>query len=391
MQHGARSCLHVAAVASVAAACASGVQAQSRPPLQLTVPKVRAAPTPREEPERAAWVAFGPAAEMRVLPADAAPSGAWDALALDVPGRIRPRRAGVLVMADGQRIVGELESGIGAPTWSTAWRTPMALSLDGVRALVLDGAEPPPAGDVDRVFLRNGDEATGIVTAIAESGLELEQGSGPERSSRVIPFDAVRAASFVAPPTARSGVRAWLEDGSVVDGAAISWTPEGTATLAVPGIEPVELPEGSLMAVQRVPGAAVALASLAPSATEPEEGRGMRLSVPMPAAAAGTWALDAPPIEIEGPVTLAYPPAGGARRLVATAVRPRRASAAGSVDLVIRTAGEERLRHRFAPGDLRLDVRIDLPDGPFEILLLPADGSFVGDVVVLERALLLAR
>ncbi|MFM9096947.1 MAG: hypothetical protein ACKOQW_01445 [Phycisphaerales bacterium] len=391
MQHGGRLIMQVAGTAIVALACASSVHAQARPPLQLTVPKVRAAPTPREEPAPEMWVTFGPGGEVRVLPADAAPSGAWDALSIDAPGRIRPRREGVLVMADGQRIVGELESGIGAPTWSTSWRTPMALSLDGMRALVLQGVEPPPAGDVDRVYLRNGDEATGIVTALTESGVELELGAGAERSTRVIPFDAVRAASCGAPPAERSGVRTWLEDGSVVDGTSIAWTPEGTMTLAVPGIDPVELPDGSLVAAQRAPGAVVALASLAPTATEPEEGRGMRLSVPAPTPAPGTWALDAPPIEIEGPVSLAYPSAGGVRRLVATAIRPRRASAAGVVDLVIRTGTSELLRHRFTPGDLRLDVRVDLPDGPFEILLLPADGSFVGDVVVLERALLLAR
>ncbi|MFM8785029.1 MAG: hypothetical protein ACKOFI_07745 [Phycisphaerales bacterium] len=118
MQHGGRLIMQVAGTAIVALACASSVHAQARPPLQLTVPKVRAAPTPREEPAPEMWVAFGPGGEVRVLPADAAPSGAWDALSIDAPGRIRPRREGVLVMADGQRIVGELESGIGAPTWS---------------------------------------------------------------------------------------------------------------------------------------------------------------------------------------------------------------------------------------------------------------------------------
>jgi hypothetical protein len=177
----------------------------------------------------------------------------------------------------------------------------------------------------------------------------------------------------------------------VIDGTGLSWAPDGTATLSVAGNEPMELVEGSLIAVQRTPAAVVPLASIAPMPTEPEDGRGMRLSVPTPASAPGTWALDAPPIEIEGPVALSYPSPGGARRLVATAIRPRRASAAGAVDLVVRAGGTELLRHRFAPGELRLDVRVDLPEGPFEILLLPADGSFVGDVVVLERALLLAR
>lgn len=391
MRTAPRSLMHAAAPALAAMACASAVHAQSRPPLELTVPKLRSAPVPREDAERPSWVAIGPATDVRTLPADTPPSGAWDALAIDGSGRIRPRREGVLLMADGQRIVGRLDAGIGVPTWSTSWRAPMALTLDGVRAMVLDGAEPPPATEADRVFLRNGDEATGIVSAIAEAGLELEQGAGPDRSVRIIPFDAVRAVSFVSPPATRSGVRAWLDDGSVIDGTGLSWAPDGTATLSVAGNEPMELVEGSLIAVQRTPAAVVPLASIAPMPTEPEDGRGMRLSVPTPASAPGTWALDAPPIEIEGPVALSYPSPGGARRLVATAIRPRRASAAGAVDLVVRAGGTELLRHRFAPGELRLDVRVDLPEGPFEILLLPADGSFVGDVVVLERALLLAR
>lgn len=381
----------VAGALGVALASTGTARAQARPPLELTVPKVRAAPAPREDTIAPSWVAFGPGGEVRVLPAGAFPADSTDAAMLDVPGRIRPARAGVLVMADGQRIVGDLQVGIGSPAWSTSWRGPIPLTVDGVRALVLDGGDPPVAAELDRVFLRNGDEATGIVSAITDAGIELEQGSGDARATRTIAFDSVRAVSFVAPPAERAGVRAWLDDGSVVDGASLSWRTDGTMVLAVAGIDPVELTDGAVAAIQRAPGAAVPLAALMPSASEPEEGRGMRLTVPMPAVAPGTWALDAPPVEIEGPVALSYPAAGGARRLVATAVRPRRASAAGTVDVVIRAAGRELLRHRFAPGDLRLDVRVDLPDGPFEFLLLPADGSFVGDVVVLERALLLAR
>ena len=381
------------ASAALGAALASAgmAHAQARPPLELTVPKVRAAPAPREDTVAPSWVAFGPGGEVRVLPAGTFPDDSADAAMLDVPGRIRPRRAGVLMMADGQRIVGDLQAGIGPPSWSTSWRGPIPLTVDGVRALVFEGGDPPAATELDRVFLQNGDEATGIVTAITDAGIELEQESGDGRATRTIAFESVRAASFVAPPAQRNGVRAWLDDGSVVDGASLMWRPDGTAVLAVAGIDPVELVEGSVAAVQHAPGVSVPLAALAPTASEPEEGRGMRVTVPMPSVAPGTWALDAPPVEIEGPVALSYPSAGGARRLVATAVRPRRASATGTVDLVIRAAGRELLRHRFAPGDLRLDVRVDLPDGPFEVLMLPADGSFVGDVVVLERALLLAR
>ena len=381
----------VAVALGVAAASTGSAHAQARPPFGLTVPKVREAPVPREDTVAPSWVAFGPGGEVSVLPAGTFPADSTDAAMLDVPGRIRPRRTGVLVMADGQRMVGDLQVGIGSPAWSMSWRGPVPLTVDGVRALVLDGGDPPAAAELDRVFLRNGDEATGIVSAITDAGIELEQGSGDGRAKRTISFESVRAVSFVAPPAQRAGVRAWLDDGSVVDGTSLSWRTDGSVALALAGTDPVELPDGAVAAVQRAPGVAVPLAALVPAASEPEEGRGMRLTVPMPAIAPGTWALDAPPVEIEGPVALSYPAAGGARRLVATAVRPRRASAAGTVDVVIRAVGRELLRHRFAPGDLRLDVRVDLPDGPFEILLLPADGSFVGDVVVLERALLLAR
>jgi hypothetical protein len=112
--------MHAAAPALAAMACASAVHAQSRPPLELTVPKLRSAPVPREDAERPSWVAFGPATDVRTLPADTPPSGAWDALAIDGSGRIRPRREGVLLMADGQRIVGRLDAGVGVPTWSTS-------------------------------------------------------------------------------------------------------------------------------------------------------------------------------------------------------------------------------------------------------------------------------
>jgi hypothetical protein len=64
---------------------------------------------------------------------------------------------------------------------------------------------------------------------------------------------------------------------------------------------------------------------------------------------------------------------------------------AGSVDVVIRSGGKELLRERFESSRARVEIRVDLPVGPFEIELQPADGNAVGDTVTLERAVLFPR
>ena len=111
----------------------------------------------------------------------------------------------------------------------------------------------------------------------------------------------------------------------------------------------------------------------------------------MPTVAPGTWALDAAPLELDGPVLLTYPAQLVTTRLVAVAYRIPTARLAGSVDMVIRSGGKELLRERFESNRARVEIRVDLPVAPFEIELQPADGNAVGDTVTLERAVLFPR
>ena len=63
----------------------------------------------------------------------------------------------------------------------------------------------------------------------------------------------------------------------------------------------------------------------------------------------------------------------------------------GTVELVVRGAGRELHRARLDATTPSTEVRVSLPPGALEIELLAADGSAVGDVVRLERAVLIER
>ena len=56
---------------------------------------------------------------------------------------------------------------------------------------------------------------------------------------------------------------------------------------------------------------------------------------------------------------------------------------------MLRAAGKELARQRFDAATAHVDWSIALPDGPFELELLAADGDPAGDLVVLEQALVI--
>jgi hypothetical protein len=153
---------------------------------------------------------------------------------------------------------------------------------------------------------------------------------------------------------------------------------------------PISIPRRMVLAMQASPASATPLAQLSPVAsgiTAPA----VRYSQPSPTVVAGTWGLDAPPIEIEGPVRLSYPAQATPSRLVAVASRPSTAREASSIELVIRSGGKELLRERMDAARARMEIRVDIPAAPFEIELVPSYGSAAGAFVVLERAVLFPR
>jgi len=297
---------------------------------------------------------------------------------------------GLLVLVDGQRIPGTLDNRQGIATWVSLWCAPRTIAIDEVRSLSFGRSTPPQATNTDVIQLKNGDRISGLITAIAPEAVTIDVGTGADATVS-IGIDTITAMSLVGPTKPHSGARIWLADGTVIDGPLVSWS--GADYLRMIGVAGAKIPtltvpRDRVLAVQSTPQSAIPLASLVPVSSVPKGCEGMRFITSTPLAAPGTWSLDAPPLEIEGPVILSYPALVEKHRLIAVACRSTTSRKAGIVDLVIRSAGKELLRERLDTDRARVEIRVDLLAAPFDIELQPADGSAVGDMVVLERAVL---
>ena len=371
---------------------------QRKPSMPVQMPQFRQRPsvvTGFGSGEATRFLTVGKDAAIGTVASDAAPgdSNGMLALVVDGPSLAVRESEGTLFLSDGQRIPGKLELRGGVPSWVSPWCAPRALDGDGVRGFALGTAALPAASDGDVLLLRNGDRVDGIVSGISASGISVEVGSGADRSISTLAWDTVSAVGLVAPPMPRAGARVWLADGTVIDGDSVSWmTPQYMRIVGGSGTaqRPISIPRRMVLAVQSSPTSATPLAQLAPVAsgvTAPAA----RYSQPSPTVVAGTWGLDAPPIEIEGPVLLSYPAQSAPSRLVAVASRPSTAREASDVDLVVRSGGKELLREHMDAARSRMEIRVDIPAAPFSIELVPSSGSAAGAFVVLERAVLFPR
>lgn len=371
---------------------------QRKPSMPVQMPQFRQRPNAVTLPGAGDPVRFLTVAKdaaIGMVTSDAAPGDSTGMLALVVDGPSLAIREseGTLFLADGQRIPGKLEFRGGVPSWISPWCAPRALEGDGVRGFALGTTALPAPADSDVVLLRNGDRIDGIVAGITTTGISVEVGSGADRSISTLAWDTVSAVGLVAPPMPRAGARVWLADGTVIDGDSVSWmTPQymrivGGSSAAQ---RPVSIPRRMVLAMQSSPASATPLAQLSPVASG-VAASAARYSQPSPTVVAGTWGLDAPPIEIEGPVVLSYPAQSAPSRLVAVASRPSTAREASDVDLVVRSGGNELLREHMDAARARMEIRVDIPAAPFSIELVPSSGSAAGAFVVLERAVLFPR
>lgn len=393
----------VAAVACVVASFAPSSEAQvpgQREPVRafppLTIPRMREQGTVSGAPERRSMLSVGRDASIGIVPPDAVPPDPREVVAMVVDGAAVMQRTapGLLVLQDGQRLPGSIEERNGQVAWRSPWCAPRPMDLDGIRGLVIGDGEPPEAADADVVILRNGDRQQGVVTSIGARTLSLEQDSPAGRGTVTIPLDAVVSVGLAGPVQPRSGVRAWVADGSVIDGPRAAWL--GSDYLQLPGVpgartESITIPRPAVMAVQMDPAAAIPLCGLVPEVTVPPGMEGLRYDTPAPSSRAGSWALGAAPVDVEGPVLLSYAAPPFPARLVATAHRAGTVRAAGDVDLVVRAAGRELARERLDPSRARTELRIDLPAEPFELMLVPVGTSAAGCFVSLDRAVLYRR
>jgi hypothetical protein len=400
----ARLAIIGACIVSTAAAAMPQVQVDipglvpTRPPSDIRMPQIAEPKADKDvrrrsnaSSERSALRAFEfDGTPVVVQPTDAVPDPSGVA-ALLVDGRTAAVREmpGTLLLADGQRIHGELSTKGGSAVWKSVWLPDRTITAEGVRAIVLEGDVPAAATDADVVLLRNGDRVDGIVTAVAATGATVERTGSKDAVQ--LPWDRIRAISFVAPAAPASGVRVWMADGSVIDSARASWMNTDFLRLggSGPGDPPVTLPRNFVLGVRGMPGSVVPLGSIGCTASDASDAAGMRYANRPPLAEAGEWALDAAPLTVEGPVLLRYAGVPNGGRLVARVERPERVRSVGATELVLRAAGKELARQRFDATNARANWCITLPPGPFELELLAADGDPAGDLVVLEQALVI--
>jgi hypothetical protein len=387
------------AIIAILGACTQSAVAQdifgrTPPPLQVTPPEIRSRGTPRAA-AAPGIVAIAPDGVLSVVRPVDVPPGRDRAVGWvrDDSRRLEPGKRGTMVLDDGQRLVGELLLSDDRAAWQPNWLEQRTIDPSSTRFIVLQGEDPPVAELEDVVHLRNGDQASGIIQSVGGSGIVVETGSGESRSTATIPWDAVRAVAFVAPSKPRTGVRVWLDDGSVVDGTSIDWEGPSDAVLVgprSPDAGKVRLEREWIVAAELVPGAIRPLSALIGESSIPDGEDALRYAVAAPKPDRGTWAFDAAPLVMEGPVRVACASPGAPARLLATVRRADRAARAGALTFIVRSGGAEVVRHRMATGDASFELRADLADAPFELVMLSDDGSIAGDCVELRRAVVVS-
>lgn len=390
----------VAAAALATTALTTAAHAQfikPDPPQRIRQPEMLPGAMPQRDPVEQALVSLD--RDGATTPISGDPRLAWDACLGMMVERMSAaqmdRSQGTLVLADGQRVRGTLQVATEGVRWKSRWLGQQPVRPEGMRALIVQGDDAPVATQADLVVLVNGDRMEGVVAGIDPAGVRLERGAGSERTELTLPWDRVRSISFVGVEQPAPAVRVWLTDGSVLGGPAATWTSAdvlqiGPAPGSTVGAR-VNLPRVFVTGVSRAGASLTPLASATPSVTQAGDGEGLRHSLTPPQHPVGRWPLDAVPIEVEGPVKLTYAAPAAASTLTMQATLHAAARAPGVVDLVVRSQGRELHRTRLDGAAPTALVVAELPAAPFEIELLAADGSAIGDFVRLERALLVAR
>lgn len=367
--------------------------APKQPPIQMPeyAPGAPGAQPAQEKDELPPLWAIGADGKATAVPQDQAPASNAHVFLVDPPHAARADpHAGTLVLMDGQRIRGTLGDGTdnsastgaatGGLTWTSTWLPARTLSKEGVRALIIAGDTAPRAEAQDIVMLSNGDRLEGRVVALRAGDVQLEADAITS-----IPWDRVRSVSFAGPDAAPQGARVWMADGSVLDGATLTWEGADQVKLG----DAVKLPRSAILGARQQGAAVLPLSSTTPAVSDALDGRGLRYRLTAPMSDAGNWALDCSPILVEGPVKLSYRAQPTPTVLSLVVALDSSVRGTGVVDVVVRAGGRELHRARLAAATPRSAVSAAVGVQPYEIELLAADGSSVGDVVRFERALLI--
>lgn len=319
--------------------------------------------------------------------------------------------AGMMVLADGQRLPGVAEIVASAARWSQPLLGPIEFPNGSLRSISFGGRPPPPASaDADVVLLRTGDRLEGFVSTIADP-LPLEP-RNPGNAS-LVPLASVASISFVtrdATPNPKHR-RIWIRDGTVIDAAVVRSAGDGVVTLdglSVPGATRMVVP---LSAVRAISGSATAPAlAVRPMATkETPQGSSLRYSVTPVArlrwpgsrpqrpsdedstgADRSAWPMGAPAVAFDGPAILRAEIDAPAT-LSALVRLPRDRRPHGRFELFVRSGAAAVGPLPFDDAHREHTIRIEVQPPAVEFEIVDVGGGAVQDGVVIELGVLIPR
>ncbi len=323
-------------------------------------------------------------------------------------GRARPdssdaaaRPEGYIELVDGQRFPGGHARTSGdqdAILWAHPTFGMLSFGLDRVADVVMDAAIVDRNGGLgdlpiderveDEILLTNGDRLSGFLVSLGDP-VEIEI----DGVTVTIPPERVAAVQLANRAEMLQGIVVWLEDGTVAVVASLDGDRSQGMTIRLDQDHEAQLRTEVLRAVTFDAARLEALANIDPVAQEPIERR--LLTEPMRVLSSDDSAseLNAPDIELPGPMLVRWNLPEGARRFGAVAEMPMRAMPWGDCELVVYVDGDEIIRRRLNESSPRLDFNIPL--GAFdsakvmEIHVEPGEYGPINDRVILRRPLLL--
>ncbi|RMH28271.1 MAG: hypothetical protein D6693_04040 [Planctomycetota bacterium] len=324
--------------------------------------------------------------------------GGFVGLTPALPDRPAPARrgrgapdGGVLELTDGQRLPGA-PAPTGGEDGAVVWTHPLfgrvGVALDDIARMALRGGPGSPQTPTldDQLVLVNGDRLVGFVVSLGDP-VEFET----DGQTVTIPLQRVAEADLANPPAPLAGLVVWLDDGSVLVVTSLETSVDETVRLSLPGGASAEIPLADLRAVVFEAGRLVPLADLTIAEQSPIGERGVfdPVRVLTGSGAAGASDLNAPDVELPGPMRAVFELPAGAARLAAVAELPLEALPWGACDLVIEQDGAELLRERLDQDQPRVEFSLAVAPGPVVIAVEPGPRGPINDRVALRRPVVL--
>ena len=288
---------------------------------------------------------------------------------------------GLLQLVDGTRYTGWSDAVDGRFVWLNWWSGTIRPDIDDIVSFGREGGPTRDEQDEteDLVLLVNGDRMTGLVLDITDN-VEIERA---DSSLASIPIDRIECLSLVNPINRESGVRAWLTRGDevIID----SFRLDAGTGLRIPGREPL------------MPSYLYALAfdfdRITPLADQPSRSMGLidsdRYQVPEPSVKRGAWPLDAPPIDLKGPMRVEWELPQGGMGFTTSASIPPRSRRHGDFELSFFDGDEKIKSIRMNESSPSVDVTLSLETRRLSIEISETTMGPIQNHLRLDRALLI--